>query len=74
MNIPDPQVGIAIDAWKLPIFERYLTAGGFTYTQGPGLTADSLHLYVRTSEIQTLAEYVRKANAAAAKERPKHVN
>lgn len=44
-------ISIALDAWKLPIYERLLTAAGFACQAGTGLIADdpehiSLHINV----------------------------
>lgn len=33
-------ISIALDAWKLPIYERHLTAAGYACQPGPGLIAD----------------------------------
>lgn len=53
--------GIAIDNWKLPIFKRHLDAGGFSYTEHPGLTADALVLKVETPTIAILQPVVEAA-------------
>jgi len=54
--------GIAIDAWKLPIFKRVLTNAGYTFTKNPGLTADTLLLKVKTDNILALKTVIEKAN------------
>lgn len=33
-------ISIALDTWKLPIYERHLTEAGYTCQAGPGLIAD----------------------------------
>jgi hypothetical protein len=58
---------IAIDRWKLPIFRRHLTAGGYTYTTTDGLTPDTMFLYVVTDRAQALAQTILAANQEAAK-------
>lgn len=61
------RAAIAIDDWKLPIFERHLSHAGFLYENGVGLTPDTRHLYVTTSDLNTLEKVVRAANDEAAK-------
>ena len=58
-------VTIAIDAWKLPIFERHLKHAGYSYTEMPleGLT--SIALAVTTNTAQALGVVVRAANDEA---------
>lgn len=53
--------GIAIDNWKLPIFKLHLDAGGFSYTEHPGLTADAMILKVQTPAIAKLQPVVEAA-------------
>lgn len=33
-------ISIALDLWKLPIYERHLTDAGYACQAGPGLIAD----------------------------------
>ena len=61
------KAAIAIDDWKLPIFERHLSQAGYAYEQGPGLTADTLLLTVKTKNIVALESVVRAANTEAAR-------
>ncbi len=61
------KAGIAIDAWKLPIFDRLLTAAGFTFTNVGQLTDGTLLLRVDTEESQRLAQVVLAANIECAK-------
>lgn len=64
------KAGIAIDAWKLPIFERHLTGAGYSFTSGAGVTADTLMLYVETARgVSELAVVVKAANDEAARSR-----
>jgi hypothetical protein len=58
--------GIAIDAWKLSIFERHLTQAGYTFTNVGPLTKDSLVLKVTTDNVVALGEVVKAANTEAA--------
>lgn len=60
------KVGIAIDDWKLPIFERHLSKAGYIYDKKLGLTSDTLLLTVKTEDAATLEVVVRAANAEAA--------
>ena len=62
-----PKAGIAIDKYKLPVFERRLREAGFTFKQGPGLTKDTLFLTVETDEILGLKTVIEAANAEATK-------
>lgn len=41
---------IAIDRWKFPIFKRRLENAGFTFTENPGLTANTMILKVPYDE------------------------
>ncbi len=61
------KAAIAIDAWKLPIFERHLTKGGYAFTNAGSLAADTLLLTVETSNSQALAQAVLAANQEAAR-------
>ena len=62
------KIAIAIDDWKLPIFERHLTGAGYFYTRGNGLTDGTLFLYVVTNDDpQKLEGVVRAANDEAAR-------
>lgn len=53
--------GIAIDNWKLAIFKRHLDAGGFVYTEHPGLTPDAMILKVQSPTIAALQPVVEAA-------------
>lgn len=51
--------GVCIDAWKLPVFKRHLDAAKYSYTENPGLTADTLTLmvgYERVHELQPILQ------------------
>jgi len=58
--------GVAIDAWKLAIFKRHLDAGGFSYTEHPGLTPGTLFLKVKTERIATLQPVIERAQKECA--------
>lgn len=61
------KVAIAIDEWKLPIFERRLSQAGYAYEKGVGLTADTLLLTVQAENIEALGVVVKAANTEAAR-------
>lgn len=58
---------IAIDEWKLSIFQRHLREAEFEWEQRGGVTADTLMLYVETSDLTRLALVVKAANTEAAR-------
>lgn len=60
------KAGIAIDKWKLTIFESHLLRNGFSYTVGNGVTPDTLTLYVVTNDFMGLKRTVQAANDEAA--------
>lgn len=64
------KAAIAIDDWKLPIFVRHLTQAGYAFDEGNGLTADTMFLYVVTSNSTALEIVVRAANDEAARSKP----
>lgn len=63
------KAGIAIDAWKLPTFERHLKEGGFTFTNAGRLTPDTLLLQVDhdQGQSQRLAQLCLAANTECAR-------
>lgn len=61
------KAAIAIDDWKLPIFERHLSQAGYTFKNVGNLTADTLVLHVETPNMVALGEVVKAANAEAAR-------
>lgn len=63
------KAGIAIDFWKLSIFEAHLKRAGYAYTVGPGITAYTKLLTV--DDMSGLEKVIRAANAAAAKTKGK---
>ncbi len=60
------RAGIAIDDWKLPIFERHLSEAGFAWKQSSGVTADTLLLFVECEFAADLMPIVSAANEEAA--------
>ncbi len=59
------KAGIAIDDWKLPIFERHLQQAGYSFDQGVKLTAGTLFITVETKSREALEAVVRAANEEA---------
>lgn len=53
--------GIAIERWKLPVFQKNLKDNGYSWTEHPGLTADTMLLKVQTEYPGVLAPVVEKA-------------
>lgn len=66
------KAGIAIDDWKLPIFDRHLTTSGYSYEKHPGLIEDTLTLTVETDDVKALEKVVRAANAESAARKGNH--
>lgn len=60
------KAAIAIDAWKLPIFERHLSQGGYAFENAGLLTKGTLVLTVQTANLEALGEVVKAANTEAA--------
>jgi hypothetical protein len=61
------KAGVAIDAWKLPIFERHLSRSGYAFESAGELTKGCLVLTVWTENMEALGEVIKAANAEAAK-------
>ena len=60
------KVGIALDDWKLPIFERHLQQAGYQWKNAGQLTTGTLVLTVETTNHVALGEVVKAANTEAA--------
>ena len=60
------RVGIALDRWKLSIFKKHLDNAGFKYSSGPGISDDTMFLYVITDELPRIQQVVQNANDEAA--------
>jgi len=62
------KIGIAIDPWKLDIFERNLKEGGFTeYMVTPGETMTAITIRAPRSDMVSLGEIVKAANDECAR-------
>lgn len=61
------KVGIAIEKWKLPIFSRHLKQAGYSYSDGAGVTEDTIMLYVHTDNPGALLQVTKAAVTEAAK-------
>jgi hypothetical protein len=66
-DVPTKKAAVALDAWKLPIFERHLRTAGYAWEHAGALTDDALVLTVQTTNMQALAQVVLKANQEAAR-------
>lgn len=64
------RVAIAIDDWKLPIFERHLSQSGYAFKNCGSLTPGALILSVETTNGDALAVVIKAANAEAARTGP----
>lgn len=53
---------VVLDAWKLPTFKKHLDAAGYTYTEYPGITADTLVLQVKYEWARDLKPIIEAAN------------
>jgi hypothetical protein len=62
------KVGIYIDAWKLPIFERHLQQAALAYETAPGISPDTLSLHVDVADHRELQNICTQANQEAAKQ------
>jgi hypothetical protein len=60
------RVCVAIDDWKLSIFERRFREAGFTWEQGDGLCEHVIHLYVETDDVEGLGSVVGAAQVECA--------
>lgn len=60
------RIGIAIDDWKQPTFERILTENGYTFETKAGVTSDTRMIYVETEDVEALYKVVQKCQLKAA--------
>jgi hypothetical protein len=58
--------GVTIDEWKLPTFKKHLDAAGYSYTEHPGVTADTLLLKVKYEWVADLKPIIEAANTECA--------
>jgi hypothetical protein len=61
------KAGIAIDEWKLSIFERRLTQAGYTFKNAGLLADEMLLLQVETTNVEALGIVIKAANDEAAR-------
>lgn len=61
--------GVVIDNWKLPIFERHLKEGGYTFEKSDGPVEDTLLLRVNAASMQVLAQVLLAASQEADREK-----
>jgi hypothetical protein len=61
------KVGIAIDDWKLPIFDRHLKQSGYSFVNAGLLCKGTLVLTVQTENLEALGVVVKAANDEAAR-------
>jgi hypothetical protein len=61
------KAAIAIDAWKLPIFERHLAQAGYSFENAGLLTAGCIVLHVVTGNLHALHSVIKAANDEAAR-------
>lgn len=60
------KVGIVIDGWKLPIFERHLSQAGYAFEIRKGIISGGLILSADTDDLEAFSDVVEAANAEAA--------
>lgn len=60
------KIAIAVDNWKLPIFERHLTQSGYALKNNGQLTEACLILSVETENVEALAFVIKAATLEAA--------
>lgn len=65
------KIGIALDGYKLPLFEQELTGYGYEYTVGNGITPNTILITVEvgTADVPQLAKHVKIINTRAQKEK-----
>lgn len=61
------KAAIAIDPWKLPIFERLLKQFGYSFENAGHLTGGALILSVTADNMVALGQVVKAANTEAAR-------
>ena len=57
---------VFLDRWKLPTFKKHLDAAGYSYTEQPGITADTLTLQVQYEWVASLKPIIEAANKECA--------
>jgi hypothetical protein len=62
-----PGAFFVIADWKWPILERHLSQASYICHKFPGLTPDTLLLYIETQDLKALGIVIMAANNEAAK-------
>lgn len=57
--------GIVIDAWKLPIFEKWLKRHGYEYEKSASFIPETLTLRVKTLSVSALQDVLTMASNEA---------
>ncbi len=52
---------VVMENWKLPVFKRHLDAAGYTYTEHPGVTKETLTLRVQYEWVSDLHPIIKAA-------------
>jgi hypothetical protein len=58
---------IVIDSYKLPIFKKHLDTAGYSYTEYPGITENTMLLKVKFDWAINLKPVIEAANKEATK-------
>lgn len=53
--------GVVIDNWKLPIFKKHLSKAGYSYTEHPDFTKDTMILKVSYDWVAKLQPVIEAA-------------
>ena len=53
---------VFLDSWKPPAFKKHLDAAGYSYTEQPGITTDTLTLHVKYEWVASLKPIIEAAN------------
>lgn len=61
------RIGVAVDDWKVPIFERVLKQYGYEFSNAGSITAGVVILRVETTNREALQRVITEANAEAAR-------
>lgn len=67
MSTTSKKAAIAVDEWKLQIFERHLQQAGYSWKNAGHLTTGTLVLQVETTNLEALSEVLKAANDEAAR-------
>jgi len=63
------KIGVAVDDYKVPAFERGIKEAGFEYKTGPGVTSDTKLISVQCEvrRLPELARLIKELNLSATK-------